>query len=417
MSNDNIIDYSQIGKFEDVLTGILLDGAQQLLCAAVKAELSEFVKQFEGRQTGQGRKAVVCSGHHPERSIQTGIGSVPVRIPKVRSNDGKPVTFRSSVVPPHVRKSRTLEAWVPWLYRKGVSTGEMAGVLSGLPGKQAKGFSPSVVKRLKRVWLDERKEWTQRDLSQDRRVYVWADGVYSGLRNEETKLCCLAVIGVDDQGRKSILAIEDGVRESTLSWQDMLPDRKRRGMNAPRLAIGHGAMGFWSALDRVFPEARHQRCRVHKTANVLAAMPKAIHPGVKSALQQIRMAETRDHANQAFDRFLARYQEKYPKAAVKLIEDRKELMNFFDFPAEHWQSIRTTNPIESTLATIRHRTRTTRGCLSRDTMLDMMFKLGQCAESRWPRLRGFRRLGQVIEGVQFQDGIEVQSDQKTVAAG
>ena len=264
---------------------------------------------------------------------------------------------------------------VPWLYLKGVSTGEMAGVLSGLLGKQAKGFSPSVVKRLKRVWLDERKEWTRRDLSQDRWVYVWADGVYSGLRNEETKLCCLVVIGVDDQGRKSILAIQDGVRESTLSWQDVLLDRKGRGMNAPKLAIGDGAMGFWSALDRVYPEVRHQRCRVHKTANVLAAMPKAIHPKVKSALQQIRMAETRDHANQAFDRFLARYQEKYPKAAVKLIEDRKELMNFFDFPAEHWQSIRTTSPIESTFATIRHRTRTTRGCLSRDLPISHKFCL------------------------------------------
>ncbi len=417
MRDDNIIDYSKIGKFKDELTAILREGARRLLQVAVEAELGEFLKQYEDRRTEQNLRLVVRSGHHPERSIQTGIGSVPVRIPKVRSNDGKPVTFRSSVVPPYVRKSRTLEAWVPWLYLKGVSTGEMAGVLSGLLGKQAKGFSPSVVKRLKRVWLDERKEWTQRDLSQDRWVYVWADGVYSGLRNEETKLCCLVVIGVDDQGRKSILAIEDGVRESTLSWQDVLLDLKSRGMNAPKLAIGDGAMGFWSALDRVYPEARHQRCRVHKTANVLAAMPKAIHPKVKSALQQIWMAETRDHANQAFDRFLARYQEKYPKAAVKLIQDRKELMNFFDFPAEHWQSIRTTNPIESTFATIRHRTRTTRGCLSRDTMLDMMFKLGQCAESRWRRLRGFRRLGQVIEGVQFKDGIEVQSDQKTVAAG
>ncbi len=415
MSNDNTIDCSNIGKFKDELTAILCESARRLLQVAVEAELGEFPKQHEDRRTGQNLRLVVRSGHHPERSIQTGIGPVPVRIPKVRSSDGKPVTFRSSVVPPHVRKSRTLEVGVPWLYRKGVSTGEMAGVLPGLPGKQAKGFSPSV--RLKRVWLDERKEWTRRDLSQDRWVYVWADGVYSGLRNEETKLCCLAVIGVDDQGRKSILAIGDGVRESTLSWQDVLLDRKRRGMNAPKLAIGDGAMGFRSALDRVYPEARHQRCRVHKTANVLAAMPKAIQPRVKSALQQIRMAETRDQADRAFDRFLARYQDQYPKAAVKLIRDREELMNFFDFPAEHWQSIRTTNPIESTFATIRHRTRTTRGCLSRDTMLDMMFKLGQCAESRWRRLRGFRRLGQVIEGVRFQDGIEVQSDTNTVAAG
>ena len=417
MSNDTIIDYSQIGKFEDVLTGILHDSAQQLLCKAVEAELGEFLKLYEDRRTGQNLRLAVRSGYHPERLIQTGIGPVSVRIPKVRSNDGKPVTFRSSVVPPYVRKSRTLEAWVPWLYLKGISTGEMAGVLSGLPGKPAKGFSPSVVQRLKRVWLDERKEWTRRDLSQDRWVYVWADGVYSGLRNEETKLCCLVVIGVDDQGRKSILAIEDGVRESTLSWQDVLPDRKGRGMNAPKLAIGDGAMGFWSALDRVYPEVRHQRCRVHKTTNVLAAMPKAIQPGVKSALRQIRMAETRDQADRAFDGFLARYQDQYPKAAVKLIRDRKELMNFFDFPAEHWQSIRTTNPIESTFATIRHRTRTTRGCLSRDTMLSMMFKLGQCAESRWRRLRGFRRLGQVIEGVPFKDGIEVQSYTNTVAAG
>ncbi len=242
MSNDNTIDCSKIGKFKDELTAILCEGARRLLQVAVEAELGEFLEQYEDRRTGQNLRLVVRSGHHPECSIQTGIGPVPVRIPKVRSSDGKPVTFRSSVVPPYVRKSRTLEAWVPWLYLKGISTGEMAGVLSGLPGKPAKGFSLSVVKRLKRAWLDERKEWTQRDLSQDRWAYVWADGV----------------------------------RESTLSWQDALPDLKRRGMNAPRLAIGDGAMGFWSTLDRVYPEARHQRCRVHKTANVLAAMPKAI---------------------------------------------------------------------------------------------------------------------------------------------
>ena len=416
MNNDTIIDLSGIKEIDDPLTGILRDGARRLLCTAIEAELAEFLKRQEDRRTGQGRKAVVRSGHHPERSIQTGIGPVSVRIPKVRANDGKPVTFRSTLVPPYVRKSRTVESWIPWLYLKGISTGEMSGVLSGLLGKRAEGFSASVVKRLKRVWLDEMGEWQRRDLGKRNWVYVWADGVYSGLRNEETRLCCLVVIGVDDQGRKSILAIEDGVRESTLSWQEVLLDLKSRGMNAPALAVADGAMGFWTALEHVYPATRHQRCWVHKTANVLAALPKAIHPKVKSALQQIWMADTRASADKAFDHFLACHQVKYEKATRKLIKDREELMNFFDFPAEHWQSIRTTNPIESTFATIRHRTRLSKGCLNRSTLLSMMFKLGQCAESRWRRLRGFRRLAQVIQGVEFKDGIEVQSDNTTVAA-
>ena len=416
MSNDNIIDFSGIGKFEDALTGIIRDGARKLLCTAVEAELEEFLQQFEGRRTVQGRRAVVRSGHQPERPIQTGVGPVRVRIPKVRANDGRPVTFRSALVPPYVRKSRSMEVWLPWLYLKGVSTGEMSGVLSGLLGEQAEGFSPSVVKRLKGVWLDEMKEWKRQDLSDRNIVYVWADGVYCGLRSEDTKLCCLVIIGADDRGRKTILAIEDGVRESTLGWEEVLRDLKSRGMNAPRLGIGDGALGFWSALDHVWPETRHQRCWVHKTVNVLTEVPKAIQPRVKTALQQIWMAETRNDADEAFDHFLACYEAKYPKAAGKLVEDREDLMSFFDFPAEHWQSIRTTNPIESTFATIRHRTRTTRGCLSRSTMLAMMFKLGQCAETRWRRLRGHHRLAQVIEGVPFRDGIEVQSDRQTAAA-
>ena len=272
------------------------------------------------------------------------------------------------------------------------------------------------MKRLKRVWLDKMSEWRHRDLGERNWVYVWAGGVYSGLRNEETRLCCLVVIGVDDQGQKLILAIEDGVRESTLSWQEVLLDLKNRGMNAPALGIANGTMGFWSALDQVYPDTRHQRCWVHKTANVLAAMPKALHSKVKSELQQIWMADTRADADKAFDHFLAYHQAKHEKTTRKLIEDREELVNFFDFPAEHWQSIRTTNPIESTFATTRHRTRLSKGCLSRSTLLAMMFKLGQCAESRWRRLRGYRRLAQVIQRVKFKDGIEVQSDNTTVAA-
>jgi transposase-like protein len=335
------------------------------------------------------------------------VGPVTVRIPKVRARTGDAVTFRSALVPPYVRKTKSLEAALPWLYLKGVSTGEMSEALAVLVGQDAKGLSASTVARLKQVWAEEYRRWCEVRLDKDRWVYVWADGVYSGLRAEHTKLCSLVVVGVNDRGEKRFLAIEDGVRESTQSWREVLLTLKARGMKGPQLAIGDGAMGFWAALEEVYPDTRQQRCWMHKTMNVLNYLPKSTQAKAKQALHDIWQAETNVAAEKAFDLFVKTYEPKYPKAALCLQNDRAELLAFYDFPAQHWQSIRTTNPIESTFATIRHRTKRSKGCLTRDGMLHMMFKLGQCAEKQWRRLRGFDYLAKVITGVKFKDGIEV----------
>ncbi len=294
---------------------------------------------------------------------------------------------------------------------EGIATGQMQEAMEVLVGPEAKGLSASVMSRLKREWGAEYAEWCCRDVSCDRWVYLWADGIYSGLRAEHQKLCVLVIIGVNERGEKHFLAIEDGVRESTQSWREVLPGLKRRGLKVPpRLAVGDGALGFWSALEEAYPETRHQRCWVHKTANVLNYLPKAVQPKAKKALQEIWMAEDRASAHKAFGHFVQTYQTKYPKAVTCLEKDREALLAFYDFPAEHWVHIRTTNPIESTFATIRLRTDRTKGCVSRNTMLAMIYKLGMSAEKRWRRIRGFNDLAKVINGVKFKDGIEVSSN-------
>ena len=417
MDKDNIFSLENSGCFEDSLTELLRSSAQQMLAQAIEAERDEFLTHYRDQRSAAGLQAVVKSGYHPSRQVQTGIGPVAVRMPKVRSNTAEPVTFRSSLVPPYLRRSMQLEEFVPYLYLKGISSGDMADVLRMLVGDdQARGFSASVVSRLKQVWEDEYKQWAQGDLSREQWVYIWADGIYSGLRSDDVKLCALVVIGVNEHGQKRLLTLEDRVREPAQSWRELLLGLKSRGMNVPKLAIGDGAMGFWSALDEIYPDTRHQRCWVHKTANVLNALPKSSQPKAKQALHQIWMAETREQAQRAFDLFVQMYKDKYPKAVEVLQKDRDQLLAFYDFPASHWQSIRTTNPIESTFATIRHRTKRTKGCLNRNGMLCMMFKLGQSAEKRWRRLRGFRQLGQVIKGIQFKDGIEESKLNDQVAA-
>jgi len=373
----------------------------------VEAEVQELLAAHSGRLLEDGHAAVVRNGYLPPRKIQTGIGPVTVKIPKVRSKTGEAVTFHSALVPPYVRKTRSLEAALPWLYLKGVSTGEMGEALKVLVGPEAKGLSASTVSRLKRIWAQEYRSWCEDRLDKDRWVYIWADGVYSGLRAEQTKLCALVVIGVNERGQKHFLTIEDGIRESTQSWREVLLKLKNRGMNTTKLAIGDGAMGFWAALEEVYPETRQQRCWMHKTGNVLNCLPKSSQPKAKQALHAIWQAETRVEAEKAFDLFITTYEPKYPKAALCLEKDREELMAFYDFPAQHWRSIRTSNPIESTFGTIRHRTRRSKGCLSRDSMLHMMFKLGQCAKKKWRRLRGFDYLAKVIIGIKFKDGVEV----------
>ena len=413
MDKDNVVDLLAQARALDPLTDMLRKGARELIAQAIEAELHELLEQFKDRRTLDGKAAVVRNGYLPERQIQTGMGPVRVRIPKVRSRTGEPVTFRSALVPPYVRKSRSLEAAVPWLYLKGVSSGEMSEALRVLVGPDAAGLSASTVARLKKVWAREYDSWRKQPLDKDKWVYIWADGVYSGLRGESDKLCALVVIGVNSRGDKHFLAIEDGVRESTQSWREVLLKLRKRGMNAPRLAIGDGALGFWAALEETFPVTRQQRCWMHKTMNVLNCLPKTAQPKAKQALHDIWQAETRKAADKAFDLFIETYDAKYPKATLCLQKDREELMAFFDFPAQHWQSIRTSNPIESSFSTIRHRTKRSKGCLTRDGMLHMMFKLGQCAEKRWRRLRGFDFLAQVITGVRFKDGVEAtQTSQK-----
>jgi transposase-like protein len=415
MKKNTVIEFTGREQFTDALTELLRMGAGQLIYQAVEAELGEFLVEYADRVMPDGRAAVVRNGYHPEREIQTGIGPVTVKLPKVRGKDGEAVTFRSALVPPYVRKTASLEAALPWLYLKGVSTGEMANALEVLVGPEARGLSASTVSRLKQAWADDYKAWRETRLDKDRWVYIWADGVYSGLRAENAKLCALVIIGVNERGEKHFLAIEDGVRESTQSWREVLLMLKARGMNTPKLAIGDGAMSFWAALEEVYPDTRQQRCWMHKTGNVLNCVPKSIQPKIKQALHEIWQAETRQDAYRAFDLFIETYEAKYPKATLTLQKDREELLAFYDFPAPHWQSLRTTNPIESTFGTIRHRTKRAKGCLSRDGMLHMMFKLSECAAKNWRRQRGFNYLAKVITGVKFKDGIEVTTANRNAA--
>lgn len=415
-STSNVVAFADPAVQKDPLSELIRQGAQQLLSQAIEIELEERMAELQQRRLDDGRQAVVRNGYHPERQIQTGIGPVTVQIPKIRARDGKPVVFRSALVPPYVRKSRSLEAALPWLYLKGVSSGEMSEALGALVGSEASGLSASTVSRLKKDWGKEYDQWRKRRLDKDQWVYIWADGIYSGLRATDNKLCVLVIIGVNERGEKHFLAIEDGTRESKQSWRNVLLDLQNRGMNAPKLAVGDGAMGFWAALDEVYGETRQQRCWMHKIVNVMNCMPKSVQPKVKSALYEIWQAPTKEEANKAFNLFEDMFEDKYPKAVNNLRQDREELMAFYDFPARHWQSLRTTNPIESTFATIRHRTKRAKGCLTDKGMLHMMFKLAECAQKNWRRLRGFGFLAKVITGVRFVDGVEATDKPKRKAA-
>ena len=397
------------------MTELLRNGARQLLEKAMEVEVKQLLEKYESLVIEDGTAAVVRNGYLPERDIQTGIGPVTVKVPKVRSKTGEPVVFHSALVPPYVRKTKSLEAALPWLYLKGISSGEMEEALKVLVGPDAKGLSASTISRLKQEWAAEYKDWTQTRLDRDQWVYVWVDGVYSGLRSENTKLCVLVVIGVTERGEERFLAIEDGMRESTQSWREVLLNLKSRGMNSPKLAIGDGAMGFWVALEEVYSDTRQQRCWMHKTMNVLNKLPKSAQPKAKQALHNIWQAETKRNAQRAFDLFIETYEAKYPKATLCLQKDREELIAFYDYPAKHWQSLRTSNPIESTFGTIRHRTKCSKGWLIRDGMLHMMFKLGMCAEKKWRRLRGFSDVAKVITVVKFKDGVEVTEDNQVAA--
>ena len=408
MRNDNAGWMGSPRVIEDPLTELLRQGAHDLIQKAVEVELHGLLAEYGNITDLSGRQAVVRNGYLPEREILTGLGAVTVRVPKVRDRSGSGIKFNSALAPPYVRKAQRVEAALPWLYLRGISTGDMQEALSVLLGPATKGLSPAVVSRLKAQWTQDYQAWSQCDLSAERYVYVWADGIYSTLRGEEERLCLLVLIGVNERGEKRLLALSDGYRESKASWLSVLQDLQARGLKTPpALAIGDGALGFWAAVDEAWPETRGQRCWVHKTANVLNDLPKSLQGKAQSGLREIWMAATKAQADTAFNRFVRDYGVKYPKATAKLVKDREALLTFYDFPAEHWAHIRTTNPIESTFATIRHRTTRTKGCVSRNTLMGLVFQLALTAEHSWRRLRGFRLLPDVVQGIPFKDGLRV----------
>jgi putative transposase len=411
MTKDNVIELKKPDPFiDDPITDILRVGARKLLTEALEAEIETFLAQYTDLKDDLGRKRITRNGHLPEREIQTGIGPVPVKVPRARDrnpvDDSDRIRFRSNILPPYLRKTKSMEELIPWLYLKGISTGDFSEALAAIVGKDAPGLSASTISRLKDVWGQELKEWQKRDLSYKRYVYIWADGIYCNVRMEERQ-CLLVIIGATEDGKKELLALGSGFRESELSWTELLIDLKHRGLNvAPKLAVGDGALGFWKALSKVYDQTRWQRCWVHKTANVLNKLPKSLQPKAKDKLHQIWMAPTKAEAETHFNDFISIYEAKYPKATECLKKDRDKLLTFYDFPAEHWRHIRTTNPIESTFSTVRLRTAKVRSCFSSKTVLTMAFKLCQCAQKRWQRLYGYRKLGKVIRGVKFVNGIE-----------
>jgi transposase-like protein len=411
MRNDNVFEIKKPDAFvDDQITQIIRQGAKRLLAQALEAEIELFIKQYAELKDESGKQLIVRNGYRPEREIQSGIGPVPVKAPRARdrhTDPGERIHFTSSILPPYLRKTKSMEELIPWLYLKGVSTGDFSDALTALVGKDAPGLSPGTISRLKSVWQQDLDQWQKQDLSGKRYVYFWADGIYCNVRMDE-KQCLLVIIGATEDGNKELVAIEGGFRESELSWTQLLLNLKGRGLEiGPQLAVGDGALGFWKALTKVYSHTHRQRCWVHKTANVLNKLPKSIQAGAKTKLHQIWQAPDKDEAQRHFKDFIHVYGTKYPKAAECLEKDHDTLLTFYDFPAEHWRHIRTTNPIESTFSTVRLRTKKVRGCFSAQTVITMAFKLCQCAQKRWIKLHHPQRLAEVIKGVQFVNGLEV----------
>jgi transposase-like protein len=398
----------------------LRNGARALLSQAVEAEVAALLNRHADKLTEDGRQRLVRHGHLPEREIVTGIGPVAVRCPRVRDRVGdgsERIRFSSAILPPYARRSKSLEVLLPILYLKGVSTGDFEEALLALLGKDAGGLSASTIGRLKDTWSDEHARWSKRDLSAKRYVYFWADGIHVQARLEDDAQCLLVIIGATPEGKKELVGLIDGVRESTQSWRELLLDLKRRGLAiGPELSVADGALGFWQAVEEVWPKTRGQRCWVHKTANILNKLPKSLQSKAKRTLQEIWMAETKKDALVAFDAFVETWSPKYEKAVECLTKDRDALLAFYDFPAEHWKHLRTSNPIESSFATVRHRTVRSKGCLSNKTALAMIYKLAEAAEKSWRRLDGHNQLPKIILGVKFTDGIEVVRSQAQTAA-
>lgn len=415
----SVIRLRQPGSIDDPLTEIAREGGRRMLASAPEAEIGAFLDDLSGERLPDGRQRVVRHGHGPEREVQTGIGPLAVRRPKIRDRaadaEGK-VRFTSRILPKWARRSASLDALLPVLYLRGVSTGDFQGALAAILGPDAPNLSPGVVTRRMAGWEEEHDRWRRRDLSARRYVYVWADGVYLQARMEPAAECMLVLVGATPAGKKELVGFQVGMRESAQSWRELLVDLKDRGLAiAPEIAVGDGALGFWRALDEVFPGTRHQRCWVHKTANVPNKFPKSMAPAVRSDLREIWQAETKAEAEAAMDTFVEKYGVKYDKAVACLVKDREALLAFFDFPAGHWDHLRTANPIESVFATVRHRTVRTKGALSQKTAKLMVFTPVRAASRKWRRLQGASRLPLVVQGIKSTDGV-ADRDAETRAA-
>jgi putative transposase len=421
MSDSTVVSLRQPDTIEDPLTAVLRSGARRLLAQAIEAEAEAFLATMKGARLPDGRERVVRHGHAPERVVQTGIGPVAVRRAKLRdrgAGDGtERIRFTSAILPRWARRTRSLDALLPILYLRGVSMGDFQEALGALLGKDAPNLSPSVVARLRGEWEADHARWRRRDLSARRYVYLWADGVYLQARMEPQAECMLVLIGATPEGKKELVGFQVGMRESAQSWRELLVDLKARGLAiAPELATGDGSLGFWKALEEVSPATRHQRCTVHKTANVLDKMPRSVQPAAKAGLREIWTAPDRATAKAAITAFAEKYGAKYAKAVACLVKDRGALLAFYDFPAEHWDHLRTANPIESVFATVRHRTVRTKGALSQDTARLMVFKLVMAAAKTWRRLKGENQLPKVVQGVTFRDGVEIAETPAQTAA-
>jgi transposase-like protein len=419
MNENRVVALREKGAIDDPLTEILRAGARRLIAQAVEAEFETFLGSNADLVLADGRQRVVRHGHDPVRAIQTGIGSVDVEKPKARDRGaaaGDRIRFTSAILPKWARRTKSLDALLPVLYLRGVSAGDFQEALAALLGKDAPNLSPAVIARLKSEWEDEYRRWQDRDLSARRYVYVWADGVYLQARMEPQAECMLVLIGATPEGVKELIGFQTGMRESAQSWRELLVDLKARGLSiAPELAIGDGALGFWNALDEALPTTRHQRCWLHKTTNVLDKFPKSLQPNAHKDLREIWLAPDRASAEGAMTTFAEKYAPKYDKAVDCLIKDRETLLTFFDFPADHWDHLRTTNPIESVFATVRHRTVRMKGALSQHTARLMVFKLVMAASKTWRRLQGQNQLPKVVKGAKFRDGIEVVPEAKFAA--
>lgn len=410
------IDSTPSNSANDVLSEVLKAGAQKMLAAAIESEVAEYVATFEDQLDENGKRLVVRNGFHPCRKIQTGLGDIEVTAPRVNDRrfdeDGNRIRFTSSILPPYLRRTKSVEELIPWLYLKGISTGDFSEALTSLLGPDAGGLSATTVTRMKEKWGDEYDDWSNRNLAGKKYVYWWADGIYFNVRlGNGDRVCMMVIIGALEDGKKELVAVVPGVRESILSWKEVLLNLRDRGLQeGPELATADGALGFWGAMSEVFPNSDQQMCWVHKIANVLDKIPKTRQPQAKAMLHEIYNADTGKEAERAFDRFSEVFNDKYPRAVKSLMKNRERLLTFYNYPAAHWQHIRTSNPIESTFATVRLRSKRTKGCGSERATVMMVFKLVQCAEKRWRKLRGYEQLADVIDiNFYFEDGIRMKA--------